>query len=250
MNDNSCTSSVETLSTDKTLLRISDITLCVPDGDEERTLSKHLSFSLRTNQFALLQGPSGTGKSTFLRAIIRLHPCKTGEILFRGTSVASICPTQLRSDIVYLNQKPSFPQGSVLSALMEPFGFKQKRRTAPELLEIHRELELVDLKPAILQANVAQLSGGEAQRIAFIRTILANPDIVLLDEPIANLDEESAQLLIKRLATWVSKDKHAAIVVSHTSEAFNEISCEQFVFTGSGITPLEGKATWIAPTTH
>ncbi len=156
----------------------------------------------------VLVGPSGAGKSTLLRLCNRLEAPTVGVLRFRGTDVSSLDPLRHRRRVGMVFQRPIAFGGSVLDNL---------RVARPELsVDAAAEaLDQVGLPRLFLEREQATLSGGEGQRACLARTLLTDPEVLLLDEPAASLDAAAAaglERLAKELAgrgtslVWVTHD--------------------------------------------
>jgi putative ABC transport system ATP-binding protein len=139
-------------------------------------------------------GPSGSGKTTLLLGLARLLPGVTGELLLAGESASAIEPRIWRMRVAYLPQRSALVPGTVGHNLTLPWRLKVRaggERPADEALR--SALDRVHLSDVALDREVSRLSEGQAARIALLRTVLTRPDVLLLDEPDASLDEESAE---------------------------------------------------------
>lgn len=159
----------------------------------------------------VIQGPSGAGKSTLLRMCNRLEVPDSGQIFFRGTDVTSMSPTRLRQRVGMVFQTPVVFGGTVRDNL----------RAAKKLDDAAcvTLLQRVSLRGDWLGRKAADLSGGEAQRLCIARALTTSPEVLLMDEPTAHLDEEAAleiEALARALADsgvhliWVSHDRAQA----------------------------------------
>lgn len=163
-------------------------------------------------------GPSGSGKTTLLRVLARLKEAEKGEILFRGESWRSFSPANWRRLVHYLAQKPVIFDGTVLQNLARPYelaamikaGLRFDRNRAVELME------QVLLGPELLDQDARTLSGGENSRLALVRALLADPQVILMDEPLAALDQKSASAVLKLVEQWLnSQEGRGIVLVSH-----------------------------------
>jgi putative spermidine/putrescine transport system ATP-binding protein len=138
----------------------------------------------RGEVFALL-GPSGCGKSTTLRLIAGLERPDAGEVRLGGQSITDWPPERRRMGVVFQNYA-LFPHLGVAENVA--FGLKARRTPAADTERAVREaLELVQLT-GLERRGVDQLSGGQQQRVALARALALRPDVLLLDEPLSNLD--------------------------------------------------------------
>ncbi|MDG1537679.1 MAG: ATP-binding cassette domain-containing protein, partial [Candidatus Poseidoniaceae archaeon] len=140
-----------------------------------------LNLRLEANEIVAILGPSGCGKSTLLRCIVGLEEAEQGGLTFASNRRAE--------GIGYLFQQPIlYPHLNVASNIA--LGFKTKVSKKERQTTIARELESVELTGFELR-RVESLSGGEAQRIALLRAMLGQPEVLLLDEPFSALDLET-----------------------------------------------------------
>lgn len=138
-------------------------------------------------------GPSGSGKTTLLRALARLLPGVTGTLVFAGAPAHEVVPGEWRRHVALLPQKAAIVAGTVEDNLLLPWRLKVRAGESPPVPAVLREtLDDVGLDDIALDRDAARLSVGQAARIALLRITLTTPDVMLLDEPDANLDDASA----------------------------------------------------------
>ena len=175
-----------------------------------RILAKHISINLHGNQLMVVTGPSGQGKTTLLNTIADYLPPLDGTVRILPT-------TGLTASISYLPQKPWIKNASVLDNITEfaPNASKEKIRKCLDTLGLAQEFDSRSLGlDSMLGEHGQGLSGGQLQRIALCRVLLAPTPIILLDEPTAKLDLRSKQLILEAL----DKLRHEAIVVVATHD--------------------------------
>ena len=180
----------------------------------------------------VLVGPSGSGKSTLLRLCNRLEVPTSGVLRFRGEDVARLDPLRLRRRVGMVFQRPVPFGGSVLDNL---------RVARPEVTaeEGAEALERVGLPALLLDREQATLSGGEGQRACLARTLLAEPEVLLLDEPTASLDADAASGL-ERLALTLAGRGTSLLWVTHDKAQADRLA-DRLVVVGGG----RVEATWI-----
>ncbi|MCF8038522.1 MAG: energy-coupling factor ABC transporter ATP-binding protein [Desulfohalobiaceae bacterium] len=160
-----------------------------------------------------LYGPNGSGKSTLLRIMALLEDPVAGRLIFQGMEVDT-GDALVRRRITLLDQNPYLLKRSVRANVA--YGLKVRGEKIDIQGKINRALELVGLPSEhFSERSWHQLSGGEAQRVALAARLVLHPEVLLLDEPTANLDEESTELI--RRASLAAREKWSTtvILVSH-----------------------------------
>jgi ABC-type Fe3+/spermidine/putrescine transport system ATPase subunit len=147
---------------------------------------RSISLTVRKGEFISLLGPSGCGKTTLLRIIAGLEQPSSGGIKILGSRVDAL-PPYLRNIGMVFQQYALFPHKSVRKNIEFGLRYRTQLGRSEREDEIKRALALVRL-PEYEQRRPHQLSGGEQQRIALARAIVTRPDVLLLDEPLSNLD--------------------------------------------------------------
>ena len=178
------------------------------------------NFSLTVNdgEMVSLLGPSGVGKTTILKAIAGLLPPASGNILINGQHVDHL-PAEKR-DAVLIFQKPLlFPFLDVGQNI--GFGLKMaKVKQAPARKKIDRILAITGLE-GLKNRKIHQLSGGQQQRVALARGLVLEPSVLLLDEPLSNLDAELRQQMRELISSVQAQTGTTMLFVTHDqSEAF------------------------------
>ncbi len=168
-----------------------------------KILLEDVSFELRRGERLVIVGPSGAGKTTLLRILQRLDEPSRGRLFFCNIPYTDIPPTTLRRKVALVFQEPALFDGSVEDNLRihERLGYRNSPFTIQNLEEA---LEAVSLPSGFLSHNAQNLSTGEIKRVAVALALLAEPEVLLLDEPTANLDPTAAAGLLdtlKRLNT-------------------------------------------------
>ena len=175
--------------------------------DADREILHEVSLSVAPAAVTVLAGPSGAGKSTLLRLGNRLDIPSAGSVRFRGEDSAAIDPRELRRRVGMVFQKPVPFAGSVRENL---------KVGAPQASDedLGRSLQRVGLEGSMLDRVADGLSGGEAQRMCIARTLLTQPEVILMDEPTSALDHEN-RLGIEHLAKELAQEGIGILWVSH-----------------------------------
>ncbi|MDH7514328.1 MAG: ABC transporter ATP-binding protein [Bacteroidota bacterium] len=175
-----------------------------------------VSFAVHRGDFAVLRGESGSGKSTLLRLMCKLETPTTGCVFYEGIPYDEIPPRLLRRKAALLQQSPVMVEETVRDNLLLSFRFARSKMKSIEDRELRALLTRARLDHALLLKHAGELSMGQKQRIAFLRLLLMDPEVFLLDEPVSGLDEESTDALIGWLVELNTLGK-TVFLVSHTA---------------------------------
>ncbi|MDR3568007.1 MAG: phosphate ABC transporter ATP-binding protein [Syntrophobacteraceae bacterium] len=186
-----------------------------------KVLVNAVSVKIKRGELVAIVGPSGAGKSSFLRLLNRLDEPTGGSVYFDGREYHRFPPRELRRRVGMMMQSAYLFPGSVAENLR--FG---PRRRGEDLLaaEIEDLLEQVGLK-GFGGRDVANLSGGEAQRVSLARTLANKPDVLLLDEPTSSLDQGAEGEIEELLARIITDRLLTALMVTHDLAQAARISC-------------------------
>jgi putative ABC transport system ATP-binding protein len=179
---------------------------------------RDVTFAIAEHDFVVLRGESGCGKSTLLRLIARLEVPSGGRLLLHGQDYASISATTLRRRIAYLQQTPVMISGTIRENLLLSFRFTAKGATPPTDTILTEFLQRARLSSVDLDAPAEALSVGQKQRLALLRLLLMKPEVLLLDEPTAALDVDSAAVIHDWLLELRSEEGCAIVQVTHARE--------------------------------
>jgi len=203
--------------------------------DKKTNVLENFSLSVEEGEFVSLLGASGSGKTTTLRTIAGFLPIRSGELIIRGKIYNNIPPNRRNIGIVFQNYA-LFPHLNVFENVA--FGLKLRRMDKVEIeKKVKEALELVGLV-GFEGRLPSQLSGGQQQRVAIARAIVIEPDLLLMDEPLSNLDaklrvEMRSELrrLQKELGittVYVTHDQAEAIALSDKIALLNDGKIEHF----------------------
>jgi len=198
--------------TDNDLLRLENIGVRLGG----RQILSGVSFTVASGQFTGLIGPNGAGKTTLLRVILSLQQPTEGRVLLNGSPKTR----QGGGLIGYVPQKLAIDQDMPLRAkdvvglgidgnkLGFPLPSASRRRQIPEALEAVGAESFAD-------ARIGELSGGEQQRVLIAHALIGRPRLLLLDEPLANLDLKSEQGIVSVLARLAHEQGIAVLISAH-----------------------------------
>lgn len=154
---------------------------------------ERVSLGLEAGEIVDVRGPSGSGKTTLLRALARLLPDAVGTLTLAGRPAAEYAPAEWRSRVTLLPQTAAMRPGTVRENLLLPWDLKVRSAGHPPPDgALEQALHDVGLAEIALGRDASRLSVGQAARVALLRAVLTRPDVLLLDEPDANLDDESS----------------------------------------------------------
>lgn len=159
-----------------------------------------------------IMGTSGSGKSTLLRLMNKMISPVRGKLLFKGQAYENLDSVLLRRRVMLMNQSPMILPGPIKDQLA--IGFFWQERPAPDEGQMRRILDEVGLEKR-LEDQCQYLSGGEKQRLALARILLLDPEVYLLDEPTAALDQATQKKLVGVIANRVATFGKTLVMVTH-----------------------------------
>jgi putative ABC transport system ATP-binding protein len=202
-------------------------------------------FTLKSGDRVAVSGPSGSGKSVFLRTLALLDPLDAGQILYRGKSIADAAIPTYRRHVAYIAQRPAMVDGSVEDNLRYPFSLKAYCEDRFDLERVMRLANHAGRGTDFLKKSATDLSGGEAQIAALIRVLQLAPDVLLLDEPTASLDPDSALEVEALISGWFdgadspsagAPSTRASVWVSHNPEQARRVGNRHLTMRAGNLT--------------
>ena len=207
------------------MINIRSVSLVYNQGKQNEFCAlKNINLDVNNGELVILKGVSGSGKSTLLSLIALLQKPTSGEILIDGTNIAKLpdafCSEFRHKRLGLVFQNFNLIEGlSVYENLLAPFALTNFKANVREEM-IKRALELANIAHK-RDENVSNLSGGERQRCAVARALSMDADIILADEPTANLDRQNARAFLGLLESFKALKK-SVIVATHDS-IFDEL---------------------------
>jgi iron(III) transport system ATP-binding protein len=197
---------------------------------------KSINLDIRAGEFFAFLGPSGCGKTTLLRLIAGFNRADSGRVLVGGADVSALPPWKRDIGMVFQSYA-LWPHMTV--ARNVAFGLEEKRVPRAEIgPRVASALELVGLT-GLGQRRPPQLSGGQQQRVALARTIAVEPKLLLLDEPLSNLDAKLRVQVRRELRELQQRLGLTTIFVTHDQEEANTV-CDRIAVMNDGIVQQVG----------
>lgn len=207
-----------------TIIQVDGVTKSYFSDGQELPVLKEIDLEFQAGEFTAIVGPSGAGKSTLLHLLGLLDQPTTGQIIFAGVKTGQLTDTQLAKlrdhKIGFIFQfYHLLPEFTVLENILMPFFIRHDNlRLTPERREQAEQiLEKVNLQERRYHLP-SQLSGGEQQRVAIARAIVANPNVILADEPTGNLDYQTSLQIMELLQGINEVEGKTIIMVTHNEE--------------------------------
>ena len=207
------------------MINVRGVSLVYNQGKQNEFCAlKNINLDVNNGELVILKGVSGSGKSTLLSLIALLQKPTSGEILIDGTNIAKLpdafCSEFRHKRLGLVFQNFNLIEGlSVYENLLAPFALTNFKANVREGM-IKKALELANISHK-RDENVSNLSGGERQRCAVARALSMDADIILADEPTANLDRQNARAFLGLLESFKTLKK-SVIVATHDS-IFDEL---------------------------
>ena len=204
------------------IVEIKNLIKTYQQGTQAVDILKGLSLDIHAGQFTSIMGPSGSGKSTLLHLMGALDQASSGHILINGKDLQTMSDDDLSAFrrrklgfiFQFFNLLPTLTalENVALPLLIDGVSLAQVKPKAEELLLFMGLSDRMNHRPD-------QLSGGQMQRVAIARALIADPVLILADEPTGNLDSESGTAVLDLLARLVREQGQTVVMVTHDPKA-------------------------------
>ena len=205
------------------LLEARNVGRRTPNGN---WLLHEISLQIDAGSRTAIVGGTGCGKSVLLRSLARLDAINAGSIFWKGEKIHGHAVPRFRAQAIYVQQRPILSDDTVEEILRAPFVFQSHREKVFTRKTAISLLEKIDRDVGFLDRPARDLSGGESQIVALVRTLQLEPSILMLDEPTASLDQESTRAIEKLVEGWLSQSTgtRGVLWVSHDRKQVDRIA--------------------------
>jgi putative ABC transport system ATP-binding protein len=186
-----------------------------------------INLEIKRNDLIIIQGESGAGKSTFLKLFNRFCDSIQGKFIFRGRELKEYGIDEIRSSIIYLPQLPFMIEGTIEDNLSFPFSFRVHSHKTYDPVKSREWLDYFQLDIPLNQ-EALKLSIGQKQRIALIRSMLLEPEVLLLDEPGSALDSNNKKLIEQKIESLIESSKITVLMATHSEVGFSNADYRMF----------------------
>lgn len=194
---------------------------------KDKNLIRDVNFSIHRNKINIIKGPSGVGKSTCLNILTGLIKQSHGEISFDGKSTMLYENNLWQKNLGYLTQSNYLFNTSIMENITFQNDFEkidqEKFNFSLELSNLNKVFDLKKIKNFIVGINGNKVSGGQAQKILFARSLYFGKNILILDEPTSGLDDVSKEEMISSFKILVRNHDYTVILSTH--ESFKNLDC-------------------------
>ncbi len=217
------------------MIKIKDISVSYEKG---KKALNHINFVLQPKTFTSLVGPSGCGKTTMLKVLAGFLAPDEGQILVDGKDISRM-EIQKRGTAMVFQNYALWPHMTIFDNIA--YGLTLKKVSKQEIEErVNRILDIVEIdKSFVKKRKPAELSGGQQQRVALARALVVEPTILLLDEPLSNLDAKVRQKLRIEIRDIQKKLGVTAVYVTHDQEEAMSMS-DQVIVMNHGVIAQSG----------
>jgi ABC-type dipeptide/oligopeptide/nickel transport system ATPase subunit len=187
----------------------------------QQVILQELNLTLEAGSITVVQGPSGAGKSTLVHLILKVESCDAGRLFFKEQEYGDLsykAMLPIKKEMAWLMQdaKASFSAYYRLEQeLLEPCKFYNKEPISILKEKLYHFLDAFQLSPLLLCKKIAEVSGGEAERLALVRALLCKPSLLIMDEATSGLNDDLKEMIFCTLNNLVKETNLTLFIISH-----------------------------------
>lgn len=205
------------------LLSVKNVDITFGKGDKAVRAVKNASFDIYKGETFSLVGESGSGKTTIGRAVIRVNPCASGEILYKGVRISGKIPHSLDREVirnvqmVFQDPATSLNERATVDYIVSEglYNFHLFDNEADRVAKVENMINEVGLLPEHLTRYPHEFSGGQRQRIGLARAMIMEPELVVADEPISALDVSIRAQVLNLLKKFQNERQVTYLFIAH-----------------------------------
>ncbi len=231
MTDTTEAPSTDQIADDDVVLRADHLVVEFKSGHQRVHAVSGVSFSLKTGETLGLVGESGCGKSTTGKALVNVQPATSGRVIYRGRDLGALSKRELRrvrTKIQMIFQDPISslnPRRRVRDIVAEPLNIWRRGTKEERQQKVREMLESVGIDPdAAGDRRPQEFSGGQCQRISIARALMADPELLICDEPVSALDVSVQAQILNLLADLKEKFHLTMVFIAHDLAVVKNVS--------------------------
>lgn len=198
-------------------------------------LWRNLDLEVHAGERVAVTGPSGSGKTQLLRVICGLDAANEGCVYFDGSEIPEHAMPRYRAQVMFLPQRPAMVEGTVEDNLRIAFRFQQHRKRSFDADLMQARLDELGRNHDFLQKHSGDLSGGETQIVSLLRALALAPEVLLLDEPTASLDEATSAVMESMVRRWMQEDASRCVIwTSHNEKQLDRVTDRRIALEAAG----------------
>jgi ABC-type dipeptide/oligopeptide/nickel transport system ATPase subunit len=196
---------------------------------QRRWVAGPISFHIHAGEFVGLAGPSGCGKTSIGKALMNLMHTWEGDVYWKGRNVRNTSLRELRPRFGWISQEPMLafnPRRRIMETLRETLAVNRMAENNRQ--KIAQMCEMMNLQQSMALRFPFELSAGQIQRFALIRTFMLDPEFVLLDEPTSSLDPINQAQILDLIGEWRRNHGLAALIIAHSHRILEKM-CDRLL---------------------